>query len=70
MDPLGDLDALDTALGELAELEPGLAQLVDLRFFCGFSVEEIVATRGTSVRTVQRDWAAARLLLHRALIDG
>lgn len=70
VDPLGDLDALDTALGELAELEPGLAQLVDLRFFCGFWVEEIAAMRGTSVRTVQRDWAAARLLLHRALIDG
>lgn len=43
VDPLGGLDALDTALGEL---EPVLAQLVDLRFFCGFSVEEIAAMRG------------------------
>lgn len=69
VDALGDLDALDAALSELAELEPELAQLVDLRFFCGFSVEEIAALRGISTRTVQRDWATARMLLHRALSE-
>lgn len=69
VDPLGDLEALDAALDELATLEPDLAQLVDLRFFCGFSIDEIAAMRGTSARTVHRDWAAARLLLHRSLSE-
>ena len=44
---------------------PDLAELVDLKFFCGFSFAEIAAMRGVSERTVQRDWAKARLLLHR-----
>lgn len=62
-----DLDALGQALDELATLEPALAELVDLKFFCGFSFTEIASMRGVSDRTVQRDWAKARLLLHRAL---
>ena len=49
---------------------PDLAELVDLKFFCGFSFAEIAAMRAVSERTVQRDWAKARLLLHRALEDG
>jgi DNA-directed RNA polymerase specialized sigma24 family protein len=40
---------------------------VDLKFFCGFSFGEIAALRGVSERTVQRDWAKARLLLHHAI---
>ena len=44
-----------------------LAELVDLKFFCGFSFGEIAAMRGVSERTVQRDWAKARVLLHAAL---
>jgi RNA polymerase sigma factor (TIGR02999 family) len=58
------------ALADLAKLEPELAELVDLSFFCGFTFAEIAALRGHSERTVQRDWAKARLLLHRALEDG
>ena len=54
-------------LDELAELEPGLAEVVDLKFFCGFSFAEIAAMRGVSERTVQRNWDKARLYLHRAL---
>ena len=57
------------ALDELAALEPGLAELVDLKFFCGFSFAEIAAMRGVSERTIQRDWAKARLLLHQAIGD-
>ena len=64
-----DLEALGAALDELAAVEPSLAQLVDLKFFCGFSFVEVAAMRAVSERTVQRDWAKARLLLHRAL-DG
>ena len=66
-----DLDRLGTALDELAAVEPALAELVDLKFFCGFSFIEIAAMRGVSDRTVQREWAKARMLLHRALdADG
>jgi DNA-directed RNA polymerase specialized sigma24 family protein len=55
------------ALDELAQLEPVLAQVVDLKFFCGFSMAEIAALTGSSERTVQRQWEKARLLLHRAI---
>ncbi len=55
------------ALDELAQLEPALAQVVDLKFFCGFSMAEIAALTGSSERTVQRQWEKARLLLHRAM---
>jgi RNA polymerase sigma factor (TIGR02999 family) len=63
------LERLDEALGELAAVDPGLAELVDLKFFCGFSFGEIAALRGVSERTVQRDWAKARLVLHEQLVD-
>lgn len=63
------LEAVGAALDQLADLEPALAQLVDLKFFCGFTFAEIAGLRGVTERTVQRDWAKARLLLHR-FIDG
>lgn len=62
--PSEDLERLDCALQELAGLEPALAELVDLRFFCGFSFAEIATIRGVSERTTQRDWAKARALLY------
>jgi RNA polymerase sigma factor (TIGR02999 family) len=62
-----DLDALGAALDELAALDPALAQLVDLKFFCGFTFAEVAGLRGVAERTVQRDWAKARVLLHRVL---
>jgi len=62
-----ELLQIGDALGELADLEPSLAEVVDLHFFCGFSFAEIGALRRVSERTVQRDWRKARLLLHRAL---
>lgn len=61
------LEELSRALDELALVDAGLAELVDLKFFCGFSIPQIAALRRTSERTVQRDWAKARLLLHRSL---
>jgi RNA polymerase sigma factor (TIGR02999 family) len=66
-EPAVDLERLDAALKELASLDPALAELVDLKFFCGFSFTEIAAMRGVSDRTIQRDWAKARALLHGAL---
>ncbi|HEU4566381.1 MAG TPA: ECF-type sigma factor [Gemmatimonadaceae bacterium] len=64
-----EMARLGDALDELAALEPSLAELVDLHFFCGFTFAEIAAVRGVSERTVQRDWRKARLLLQRALTD-
>jgi len=59
-----DLEGVGAALEELSALEPRLAQVVDLKFFCGFSFEEIAGMWGTSERTVQRDWEKARIYLH------
>ena len=61
---LADIGA---ALDELATLDPELATVVDLKFFCGFGVAEIAALQGLSERTVQRRWEKARLFLFRAL---
>lgn len=66
---VAELEQLGDALGELAELQPALAELVDLHFFCGFSFGEIATLRQVSERTVQRDWRKARILLHQALLD-
>jgi len=61
------LEQIGEALDTLGELDERLAQVVDLRFFCGFSFAEIAAMQGISERTVQRDWDKARILLHRFL---
>jgi RNA polymerase sigma factor (TIGR02999 family) len=55
------------ALDELATVEPDLAEIVDLKFFCGFSFIEIAAMRGVSERTIQRNWEKGRLYLHHAI---
>jgi RNA polymerase sigma factor (TIGR02999 family) len=65
-----ELARLGDALEDLTALEPALAEVVDLHFFCGFTFAEIAALRGVSERTVQRDWRKARLLLHEALRDA
>lgn len=65
-----ELEQLGDALDTLATVDPALAELVDLHFFCGFTFTEIAALRGVSDRTVQRDWRKARLLLHRELTAG
>ena len=58
-----DLLPIHDALEELESIEPGLAQVVDLKFFCGFSFAEIAAMRGVSERTVQCTWEKARIYL-------
>jgi RNA polymerase sigma factor (TIGR02999 family) len=65
-----DLDPLGDALDELAVAEPNLAELVELKFFCGFSFVDIAAMRNVSERTVQRDWNKARLYLHEVLREA
>jgi len=68
--PMSDeLAHLDEALEELAGTDLPLAELVDLKYFCGLTFAEIAALRGVSERTVQRDWSKARLFLHHVLKD-
>ncbi|MGH8175490.1 MAG: ECF-type sigma factor [Steroidobacter sp.] len=62
-----ELERMGAAIDTLAELDPALAQLVDLKFFCGYSLIEIASMRGVSERTAQRDWDKARILLKRTL---
>jgi RNA polymerase sigma factor (TIGR02999 family) len=62
-----ELTRISDALDELAKIDPPLAEVVDLKFFCGFSFIEIAAMRGVSERTVQRQWESARVYLHRAV---
>jgi RNA polymerase sigma factor (sigma-70 family) len=59
-----DLSALSDALDALGAVDASLAEVVDLKFFCGFTFPEIAAMRGVSERTVQRDWEKARIYLH------
>jgi RNA polymerase sigma factor (TIGR02999 family) len=62
-----ELVPLSDAIDDLAAVEPVLAELVELKFFCGFSFAEIAQMRGVSERSVQREWSKARLYLDRAL---
>jgi RNA polymerase sigma factor (TIGR02999 family) len=64
-----DIEKLNDALESLARVEPRLAECVDLRFFCGFSLAEIAQLLDVSQRTVERDWNKARLLLDRFIND-
>jgi RNA polymerase sigma factor (TIGR02999 family) len=61
------LTRISDAQDALATVDPRLAQVVDLKFFCGFSFGEIAAMQDVSERTVQRDWEKARIYLHQAL---
>jgi RNA polymerase sigma factor (TIGR02999 family) len=58
---------LDEAMNRLAQLQPRLARVVECRFFGGLTEDEIAEALGVTVRTVQRDWAKARMLLQREL---
>lgn len=58
---------LHEAMNRLAELQPRLAKVVECRFFGGLTEEEIAEALDVTVRTVQRDWAKARMLLRQEL---
>ncbi len=61
------LEGIREALEELELIDPDLAQVVDLKFFCGFTLAEVACMKGVSERTVQRQWEKARLLLYSSL---
>jgi RNA polymerase sigma factor (sigma-70 family) len=54
-------------LRDLAALDPRQAQIVELRFFGGLSIEETAATLSVSAPTVKRDWRVAKAWLHKEL---
>ena len=60
-----DLVAIDDALRELAMRDPRKAQIVELRFFGGLTLQEIAEVIGVAPITVSREWARARAWLHR-----
>jgi RNA polymerase sigma-70 factor, ECF subfamily len=61
---------LDRALARLKEESPRQAQVVELRYFGGLSVEQIAAMLGVAPRSVKRDWSLARMFLYRELLPG
>jgi len=62
-----DLLDLNEALTELAGHDARKAEVVELRFFSGLTVEEVAAALGASLTTVERDWRMARAWLRRRL---
>jgi RNA polymerase sigma factor (TIGR02999 family) len=67
--PAGDEQIVEVheALQQLAQRDPRLVQVVELRYFVGLSEQEIAEVLGVTERTVRRDWEKARLLLADAL---
>ncbi len=62
-----DLIALDDALKALETLDPQQSRIVELRFFGGLSIEETAEVLTISPATVKREWATAKLWLHRQI---
>ncbi len=68
--PEPELIDLDRALEKLTKIDPRKAELVQLRYFAGLSIEEAATQLGVSVATANRDWRLAKAWLYRALNDG
>ena len=67
-DPLGDVVTIHEALDDLAERDPRKAQIVELRFFGGLTLDEIAEVLGVAPITVSREWTKARAWLRRAMM--
>jgi len=61
--------AIDEVLTELSAVEPRLSQVVEMRYYGGFTESEIASALGVSERTVRRDWEKARLLIRAMLTE-
>ncbi len=62
-----ELTLISDALDELAKTDASLAELVDLKFFCGFTFAEIATMHNLAERTIQRQWEKARIYLYRSI---
>jgi len=63
------LVALDDALTTLETLAPDLRELVEMRYFAGLTISEISELTDRPIRSLERDWVKARLLM-RQLMEG
>jgi RNA polymerase sigma factor (TIGR02999 family) len=59
--------ALDSAIKEIAEIDPRLEQIIECRYFAGLSVDDTAEALGMAVRTVERDWQRAKAYLLKAM---
>jgi RNA polymerase sigma factor (TIGR02999 family) len=69
-EPARDLIALHDALTNLATNDPRKSEIVELRYFGGFSIEETAEFLGLSPTTVKREWRSAKAWLYRAITKG
>ncbi|MCH9646646.1 MAG: sigma-70 family RNA polymerase sigma factor [Deltaproteobacteria bacterium] len=67
--PASDLLALDEALRDLADIDEGMARIVEMRYFGGLNRDEIAEVTGISSASVTRSWRKARAWLQRYLVD-
>jgi RNA polymerase sigma factor (sigma-70 family) len=65
-----ELLMLDSALDDLARLDPRQAKVVELKYFAGLSESEIAAVLSLSRATVAREWQSARAWLYRRITTG
>ena len=70
--PVGEDEILHVheALEQLAQIDPRLVQVVEMRYFVGLSNQEIADALGLTTRSVERDWVKARTLLDHLLQQG
>ncbi len=65
-DPV-DVLALNTALSQLAEMDPRQSEIVEMRYFAGLTVEEVAEVLDVSTATVKREWSTAKMWLRRQM---
>jgi len=73
--PAARVDAIDVlslhdALSALAELDARQAEIVEMRYFAGLTIEEIAKVLKISPATVKREWTTAKLWLRRRMQNG
>ena len=64
---VAEVIALDTALNDLAELDPRKSRIVEMKFFGGLTTEEVAEVLKVTSRTVEREWRKAKAWLNRAI---
>jgi RNA polymerase sigma factor (TIGR02999 family) len=67
---VAEVIAVERALAQLEQRHTRMARIVECRFFGGMSAAETAEALGTSLRTVEREWARARAYLRQTLVDG
>lgn len=66
--PAVDVLDIHEALEALEKTDPGQSEVVELRYFGGFSIEEVAQIKGVSASTVKREWIVAKTWIHRRIL--